>query len=70
MSYCCTFFNTAHLLSKDVRLELGAPNLFLAPGAIYHNFLDSFVAYPLKTLHVNVRMTCVDKLSVGERIRA
>jgi len=28
-----TFFNTVHLLLKDLRLEHGAPNLILAPGA-------------------------------------
>jgi len=28
------FFITVNLLSKDLRLEHGSPNLFLAPGAI------------------------------------
>jgi len=29
-----TFFNTVHLLPKDLSFEHGAPNLLLAPGAI------------------------------------
>ena len=29
-----TFFNAVHLLPKDLGFEHGAPNLFLAPGAI------------------------------------
>jgi len=28
------FFNTVHLLPNNFRFEHGAPNLFLAPGAI------------------------------------
>jgi len=29
-----TFFNTVHLLPKDLKFEQGAPNLLLVPDAI------------------------------------
>jgi len=37
-SVTSTFFNTAHLLPKDLSFEHGAPNLLLAPGAIWPGY--------------------------------
>ena len=33
-----SFFNALHLLPKDLRFENGAPNLLLAPGAIWPRY--------------------------------
>jgi len=38
-----TFFNTPHLLPKDIRFEQGTPNLLLAPGAISPRYAMSAV---------------------------
>jgi len=33
-----TFLNRVHLVLKDLRFELGGPNLLLAPGAILPHY--------------------------------
>jgi len=38
------FFNTVYLLPKDLRFEHGAPNLLLAPGAIWSRYAPAAAA--------------------------
>jgi len=44
-----TFFNTVHLLPKDLSFEHGTPNVLLAPGAIKRRY--ALIALSLSRVH-------------------
>jgi len=52
------FFNVVHLLPTDVRFKHGAPNLGLAPGAIWPCYAPEFDAPVFESEVVRKQMHC------------